>query len=231
VPGRVWKYSRVRRPSQRKASAAATDSRFQLLRTCVRTGVSPHGAQVRRTTGCWESPLSSSKTSQARCRRAFVLPPATALGPTGEWRPRRVRRPGAPAAGATSSSAAGSARHGPGETEGRSGARSPRRSAARSTGRSQTRGPGARAGAPDRPAPAAEDSGAACGPAGRPPSDPRGPPAPSPDTIDTRSWASRPRPERPPPATRPDQTGAPPRTGAPPARPRPLSWPWLNMAS
>ena len=91
APWRVWKNRRGRRPSQRKANATATDSRCQ-LKGCVRTGVSPRGAQVRRTTGTWEMPLSSSKTSQARWRRAFfftcpfhlvdpgTLGPAAALG-------------------------------------------------------------------------------------------------------------------------------------------------------
>src|SRR5574337_1703189 len=60
-----------------KRRAAATERRFQVAPGWVRTGGSPRGAQVvRRTTGCWERPLSSSKTSHARCRRAFFY-----LGP------------------------------------------------------------------------------------------------------------------------------------------------------
>jgi len=65
VPARVWKKKRVRWPSQRKANAPAMDRRFQWPPVCLRIGVSPRGAQVRRTTGCCETPLSSSKTIQA----------------------------------------------------------------------------------------------------------------------------------------------------------------------
>src|SRR5439155_16563892 len=46
-----------------------------------RTGVWPRGAHVRRTTGCCDTPLSSSKTIQACRRRAFFLPAARAAGP------------------------------------------------------------------------------------------------------------------------------------------------------
>ena len=47
----------------------------------IRTGVSPRGAHVRRTTGCCEISLSSSKTSHACRRRAFFFlrPPPEAV--------------------------------------------------------------------------------------------------------------------------------------------------------
>src|SRR5215475_15276102 len=98
APGRVWKKRRLRRPSQRNANAAATDNRSQWRTGWIRTGVSPRGAQVRRTTGCVESPLSSSKRSQARWRRAFFLPRASAAAPTAEWWPRRARALAVPGA-------------------------------------------------------------------------------------------------------------------------------------
>ncbi len=49
---------------------------FQLLSRCVRTGVCPRGAQVRRTAGRSENPLSSTKTIVARLPAAFFLPRA-----------------------------------------------------------------------------------------------------------------------------------------------------------
>src|SRR5690242_14713300 len=55
--------------------AAAIEIRSQWNRR-RRTGVWPRGAQVRRTTGVSEAPLSSSKTIQACFRRAcFYLGP------------------------------------------------------------------------------------------------------------------------------------------------------------
>lgn len=44
---------------------------FGQLKAWIKTGVSPRGAQVRRTGGRCETPLSSWKTIQARRRRAF----------------------------------------------------------------------------------------------------------------------------------------------------------------
>lgn len=59
-------------PSQLKASAAAIDIFFP-LKAWMSAGVLPLGAQVRRTDGRCEAPLSSWKTIQARRRLAFFF--------------------------------------------------------------------------------------------------------------------------------------------------------------
>src|SRR4026209_3040436 len=60
--------------------------------------------QDRRLAAGWcERPLSSSKTSQARRRRAFFLPAPTAYASTARSLPRRVPGPGARDAAPTSS--------------------------------------------------------------------------------------------------------------------------------
>src|SRR5678815_2305152 len=125
VPGQVWKKKRLRRPSHRYAKAPATDSRFQLLPVCTSIGVAPRGAQVRRTTGCCETPLSSSKTSQARWRAAFFLAAASAWSSTRRSRPRRARARGGRAVAATTPTRAARARHAPDDGPRPSAARSP----------------------------------------------------------------------------------------------------------
>ena len=66
------------------------DSFFQ-LKAWIRTGVSPLGAQVRRTEGRCETPLSSWKTIQAFRRRAFFLLPA--ISPAARTAPFPVALP------------------------------------------------------------------------------------------------------------------------------------------
>ena len=87
------------------------DRRCQCPPTCVKIGVSPRGAQVRQTTGCCESPLSSSKTSQACRRLAFFLAAPSVASSTARWLSRPVRGPAGPAVGGTTPTPAGSARH------------------------------------------------------------------------------------------------------------------------
>src|SRR6476659_8478985 len=80
------------------------------------------GAHVRRTTGWCERPLSSSKTSQARRRRAFFLPAPTAYASTARSLPRRVPGPGARDAAPTSSTPGADTRRAPDGTAPRSAA-------------------------------------------------------------------------------------------------------------
>src|SRR6266571_8244312 len=68
------------------------------------------------TTGCCDTPLSSSKTIQACRRRAFFLPAASAGGATVQSPRRPVPAPGGPAVAATNSIPAECARHGTGDT-------------------------------------------------------------------------------------------------------------------
>jgi len=77
----VRKTKQDRRPSQRNPRPPATESLCQ-LKGWVRTGVCPLGAQVLRTGGRSVTPLSSTKTIQARCFRAFFLPWATPRPPS-----------------------------------------------------------------------------------------------------------------------------------------------------
>src|ERR1044072_1455256 len=78
--------------------------------------------QDRRTTGWCERPLSSSRTSQARRRRAFFLPAPTAYASTARSLPRRVPGPGARDAAPTSSTPGADTRRAPDGTAPRSAA-------------------------------------------------------------------------------------------------------------
>src|SRR5207253_8028948 len=75
--------------SHRNAKPTARES-FAQVKAWIRTGVSPRGAHVRRTGGRCETPLSSWKTIQARRRRAFFLPRASASSPSAGWPARSV---------------------------------------------------------------------------------------------------------------------------------------------
>ena len=73
LPGQSERNRRVFSPLWSVAMAPVAEIRFQLNR-CICLGVLPLGAQVRRTVGVVENPLSSTKTSVARFLRAFFLP-------------------------------------------------------------------------------------------------------------------------------------------------------------
>src|SRR5436309_5631283 len=124
-----------------KAKAAAIDKRDQLPPVWVKTGGWPRGAQVRRTTGRCETPLSSSKTIQARRRRAFFLPAASARASTARSPPRRARAPAAWDVGVTTQGAAGCTRRDRGGTARVRAARSAWPRAATSTAPSRSHEP------------------------------------------------------------------------------------------
>ena len=78
-----------------------------------RTGVTPFGAQVARTTGTSDTPLSSWKQIHAPRRRAIFLSAATRSRAKRRWRPRRVRLPDVrDASGSSPAGSAGSSRSG-----------------------------------------------------------------------------------------------------------------------
>src|SRR5713101_2275804 len=115
LPGRVWKKRPLRRKSHRNAKPTARES-FAQLKAWIRTGVSPRGAHVRRTGGRCETPLSSWKTIQARRRRAFFLPRASASSSSAGWRARFVPSRVWPDVAASSRARPRGAKHGPGDT-------------------------------------------------------------------------------------------------------------------
>ncbi|MCX6006161.1 MAG: hypothetical protein NTZ34_02730, partial [Chloroflexi bacterium] len=103
----------------RKPSAAQTERDFQ-LKAWIKTGVSPRGAQVRRTEGRWETPLSSWKKIQAFRRRAFFLPraisPRSSIGSPRDCVPELAGR----VVGGSNPSPRGSSKHDQGDNGRRS---------------------------------------------------------------------------------------------------------------
>src|SRR5713226_6588447 len=115
--------------------------RCQLRWRCTSTGVLPFGAQVVRTLGVREKPLSSSKTIHARFRAAPFLAPASPLSPRLQCAVRRVPPLFGLASADSSLAGEGCARRGLDDRPCPWCAQSLRPRAAASTARSSTRWP------------------------------------------------------------------------------------------
>lgn len=131
-------------------------------------GVSPFGAQVRRTEGRSETPLSSWKTIQAFRRRAFFLLPAISGSATAALSPRRVAAPAWRAVAASSPSHPKSSTHGQRDSAPRWRALSRPPLVAASTDPCRSHAPAHLAAMPSLPAVVVHGPTSACAPHGQP---------------------------------------------------------------
>ena len=115
LPGVSERNRRTFSPLWLVASAPVAESRFQLNRWGSE-GVLPRGAQVRRTDGVVEKPLSPKKTIVARFLRAFFLPWAMCASPSGRSRPRHAPPLSRPASGSSTPLTSLSSTRGPGDS-------------------------------------------------------------------------------------------------------------------
>ena len=192
------------------------DSFFQ-LKAWIRTGVSPLGAQVRRTEGRCETPLSSWKTIQALRRPAFFLLLAISASARTELFPGRAPALAWLAVAASSRSLPESSTHGPGDSALQSRVPSRTLPVAMSTDpyRSHATGPPAAMLSP--PAAVVPYPASACGPHGQRRAELRSHPAAIPHTSgshsdDSPSVHARSLPE----SSSRQQTNGPPASAAAP---------------